>query len=640
MIRTVCTLATVIAVASHAGIARADVEQLRTTLADAEDRFQAPDMQWFLNTREALREEVTRINEEFADAGEDVAVAWKQYLHWELLERNLGELESVNLAEVGLVRRWLYSNQKGLESPFFRELRLLVDAYYDAAFSLAADDLHASFRQQVAAARSQGQALLESPSDSNAVAIGQTLGWFARTGQLTSEVDELRRLLSSPNATLQINSSLIGKITERLAIPVEETLSVSNQVSMPGSGRALNVFGTATTTGQVAFELRPNDEAAELSLIFQGWVESQTQAAAGPVTIYINTSGDVEASKPLYFSPRGLEFGATSVFPQVSSNVTGVAARSRIIRRIGSRRANRPETRSQMNAEARSTTGIRLRQQFDDRVAQAFQEMQSGMGDFRTSFDSIADVIAPVFREGAAPDFHSARTTASGLELNISAASRFQIAAPTPRPAVPLESDIQLEVHSSVISNTAETMLGGKRLTDRWFMRYAEILHSELPLPLMVHDRAKRWAIRAEKLRPIELRLDGPRRFTFVVRSSSLEVDGREYSASCTATVEYQLVQNEFDEFSLERVGPVQLESELPDDAEKFWHTKLSAFFGPVLDAGGVVMPDSGVIGTLRKLRLAKLKIDGGWLSAAWSVPSEVIDEILAARRQATDSAG
>ena len=122
------------------------------------------------------------------------ANVWKSHLRWELLERNLGPLETVKLDELQLVRRWLFSNRKGLESPFFaRSERLRINT--------STQCLHRSM--PICGGRSSrkwtlrdGSAiqLTNEPTDVNAAALGRTLAWFDQTRQLTEEVGALREL--------------------------------------------------------------------------------------------------------------------------------------------------------------------------------------------------------------------------------------------------------------------------------------------------------------------------------------------------------------------------------------------------------------------------------------------------------------
>src|SRR5688572_9203575 len=88
-------------------------ESARTALAvlaSAEARFQAPNEEWFVTTQQTLRREVERVGRALETLGKSDANVWKSHLRWDLLEQNLGERSTIDLAELELVRRWMYSN--------------------------------------------------------------------------------------------------------------------------------------------------------------------------------------------------------------------------------------------------------------------------------------------------------------------------------------------------------------------------------------------------------------------------------------------------------------------------------------------------------------------------------------------------
>ena len=213
----------------------------------AEDRFVAPDRVWFETTRQSLREEADRVDQALEDQGPEYAQAWKRHLRWPLLTSNLGQSSNVNVDELALVRRWLYSNRKGLEYPFFAELRLRTDAHLDAAYTFDLPDLEGSFRRRVAEARMQLQQLADDPSDANAAALGRTLGWFERTRQLGEETAVIRGLLSAPNAQIVVAKPLIDRVVSLLASEVQQSLPVTDRLEVDN----------ADASGRIAHDQRP-----------------------------------------------------------------------------------------------------------------------------------------------------------------------------------------------------------------------------------------------------------------------------------------------------------------------------------------------------------------------------------------------
>jgi hypothetical protein len=613
--------------------------QAHALLDDAESRFQPPNESWFHQTQEALREEVAQVGLALDTMDPSEAADWKAHLHWELLKANLHSM-STNLAELQLVRRWLYSNRKGLEDPLFAELRRRMDAHLDAAFTFSYDDLQAAYAEHAALARRQCLALADDPSDAHAAALGRTLGWLERTGQLPDEVAQIRILLSLPNAQIVVSTAFVQRVLQLFESEIEQTIPLNSTETAPPSGilrreRTLYVRGTAHSVGSTSLEVIANAEEAELSLVFRGQVVAYCSADAGPAALYVRTAGPVEAFKPIYLNTEGLRLGETTVDSQVRTHLQSVSARGNFVRRVAQRRANEPAARSHMHHSGHDRTTQLLEENLNERVEAGIAEIKAEFDRVQQAMGGFSDVLAPIVREGAVPRVQGFRSSAAGVELNVAGARRNQFGASVPYENGAAGADVQLRVHISMFNNLAETILGGKRLSDEFLMKYAQLLQAELPLPLMVHARSARWAITTHNHRPLELSLPAPNRLEFVMRIDAVEIDGQTYDVPTTATMDYDLVKNEFGEYALVRDGQVKFDTALPTAARDFLHEKLDAFFAPVLDAGGVAIPDGGVLGTLNGVQPAGVRAEADWITIGMNVPDEVLQSLLQYQRAA-----
>lgn len=603
-------------------------------LDGAEDRFTPPAESWFYETQNALRAEMAVVGNALDAQGMTYAEPWKEHLRWALLERNLGSLNTINLAEIELSRRWMYSNRKGIEFPFFANLRTLTDAYLDAAFTLSQPDLQLQFIEQVGIARQQVQDLLQNPTDANAAALGRTLGWLERTKQLPTEVAQLRRMMSYPNVQVVVGKPLVQNIMSTQSPEVEQTMRVSDSGQTPTTRpfqrpRTVNVTGTAHTLGIIGLELVPNSEIAELRINYDGKVDSRCVADAGPVTFNIRTVGPMQAQKSVTFGPDGIEAQDTTVDPSVRTRVTNVNGDNELVRRIGERRIHDPQSKSHISMKARQKAVALLEGEMDTKVEDALDEIRAQIAKARAEASEFGEVFAPVIREGAAPYFHSTSSTPDAIVANIMSQRREQFGAATACPHDFSDADLAIRLHVSFINNMMETIMAGKVFTDEYFMRYAKVLQPTLPLDLMVHSRGQRWAIVAAKPRPLELRIPAPNQFEFVLHVASLEISGEKFNQPATATVRYELVKNQYDEYYLKRIQDLKLDSQLATFQSDFLHKKLSAFFSPILDAGGVAIPDGDAIGRLNSLKFVGLQADQDWLAVGINVPSEFVDEAM-----------
>lgn len=622
--------------------------ELRTAQAQAlfdgaEHRFQPPAEAWFYDTQAALREEVARVGSALDAMDPEESRAWKTHLHWHLLENNLHSM-SVNLDELQLVRRWMFSNREGIEGPLFAELRKRMDAHLDAAFTFAQDDLQTQFAEKVALARRQCQAIAEQPSDANAVALGRTLGWLERAGQLTDEVAEARSLLSLPNAQIVVSTEFAQRLLGLFETEVDQTIPVTSTELAPPGGllrrqRTLHVRGSAKSIGSTTLEVVANPQEAEISLVYRGEVVAHCTADAGPAAIHVKTSGPIEAVKPIYLSLAGLQLGETVVDSRVKTRMQRVSADMNFIRRIAKRRAEEPTARSHMQSSGHARTTALLVENMNERVDAGIAEIRAEVARVRESMDGLREVLAPAAREGAVPDIHGLRSTSAGIELNIAGQRRHQFGAVVPYSADTVGGDVQVRFHVSLVNNSLETILGGKTLSDEFLMRYAKILQPQLPLPLMVHSRSQRWSVTTFKHRPLELLMPAPNRLQFVMRIKAVEIDGQTYDVPTTATIDYDLVKNDFDELELVRDGEVQIDTPLPTQARSFLHEKLDAFFAPLLNGGGVAVPDGGVLGALNGVQPAGVEVANDWIVIGINIPEEVFDAVMRYRESEEDPA-
>lgn len=641
-----CALAAVLLYARDGRAEQDESHEIRAaraqTLFDgAEQRFQPPSENWFFDTQSTIREEVARVAAAL-DAMDPVeAQEWRSHLRWDLLVNNLNSRD-VNLDELKLVRRWMFSNREGIEGPMFAELRERIDPYLDAVVTFSHDDLRATFVEKVALARQQCQAIAEQPSDTHAVALGRTLGWLQQTGQLANEVAEVRSLLSLPNAQVVISSEFAQRLLSRFDTEVDQTIKVTGTEKAPPAGilrrrRTLRISGSANSVGSTSLEIVANEEEVLICLVFHGKMVAHCRADAGPASLRMTTFGPVAATKPIYIGMAGLRLGKTLVDAHVTTQLRGVTADRKFVRRIAQRRAEQPESHSQMTSGGHKRTTKLLRENFDERVDTALAEIRAEIEAMQESMGSMREVLAPAVREGAVPDIHGLYSTDTGIEINIAGQRRHQFGAVVAYSPDTVGGDVQFRLHVSMVNNTLETILGGKTLSDEFLMRYAKILQAQLPLPLMVHSRSRRWAITTAKYRPLELRLPKPNRLQFVMRLEAVEIDGQTYEMPAVATINYDLVKNDFDERELVRDGDVHLETTLPAEARSFVHEKLGAFFAPLLDGGGVAVPDGGLLGAMNGIEPAGFEVANDWIVIGANIPDEVIDAIIRFRRSKED---
>ncbi|MCA9229502.1 MAG: hypothetical protein KDA57_02530 [Planctomycetales bacterium] len=613
------------------------VDQAAKLLAEAEDRFELPAEHWFHSTQQALREEVAQVELVLASMEASEQAAWREHLRWRLLEENLQSREA-RYEELAIVRRWLYSNREGLEGPVFAELRTKMDAHLDAAYTFEQANLQSAFEEKVALAREELRAIAAEPTDERAVDLARTLGWFEQTGQLTEEVAAIRSLLSQPNAQLAVSDDLARRLLQIFDTEIDQDFPIKDTNQAPPSGirrkgRTLQVRGTANTVGSTELEIVANEVNAEVRLVFKGKVLACCKADAGPAQLHVMTSGPVQASKPLLFSTTGWTLGETKIETPVNTRLRKVTADRQVVQGIARRQAKRPVAQSHMRSTAKAHTAKMLTENMDRQVNEAVAEIRAEIKNTQQSISGFSDVLAPLSREGAVPTLAGFCSDPRQIKANVITSRRDQFGALTPCPEDLVGGDVQVRVHLSFFNNSLETILGGKTLSDEFLMRYAKILQPQLPLPLMVHARSTRWAVTTEKYRPLEISLPSPDKLLFTMRITAVDIGGERFETAATARTTYKLLKNDFDEYELVRDGEVELDTPLPTDAQQFLSEKLDAFFAPLLNAGGVAVPDGGFLGAFNKIELAGLKTSDNWLVLGLNIPQTVFDAVAEYQR-------
>jgi hypothetical protein len=612
-------------------------------LEGAEAKFQAPEAAWFETAQTRMRIEVRRVSDAMEAHRPADAAGWKAHLRWELLEGNLGAPDTIDVSELAVVRRWMYSNRAGLEGVFFAPLRTAMDEYLDAVYTATRADLRDEFVKHVELARQQCAVLAYEPSDPNAAALGHTLGWFERTRQLAEERAALEKLFSRANLQVTIDEALIQRVMGSLATDISETVSLTERVETAQTHplqrpRQMIVRGKATMTGSVHLDVVANADVAEVAIVYEGDVGSTARGETGPVALDLRVTGTARATRPAYVTGRKIELGETDVTPQVSTRIVRINAPNAVVETIARRRAEHPASRSQMNSQARATAVEQLTLKFDERVEEGLDKIQADIERTRTAAGALRDAAAPLAREGAVPTFAGTLSTDSKVQLNVMAKQRGQLGAATALPADLAGGDVVIGVHISFINNMAETILGGKTLSDSFVMKYAKVVHAELPLPLMVHCRTPRWGMTMAKHRPLELVIARPNEVVLISRVVALEVDGVTTEMNAVARMTYAIQQEEFGDVSLVRQGDVELEAEGTPEARQFLATKLEAFFGATLTGGGVIVPAGGALASLKSMQWHGVRADRDWIVSAWDVPAEAIREMIRSQPQTPES--
>ena len=528
--------------------------------------------------------------------------AWKEYLQWSDLQEQL-KAESPNLEKLADVYRKLTANQVGLEMPVFANVADAIERYVN---DLAARD--ENFQSQFAA---QLKGLSESlakyaddPSEDTAAAIGGQLGWLDSRRQVPTLVRAIRDKLSRPNLQVVASERLVGAGIEQ---PVDEVTPVRDYIL------GTSISGNGHLSGKITVELVPSEDSAKLDTLLAGVVSSRTVGQNGPATIYSNGATAIAGRKRIVIDDKGFASYPATAAANTNTTVTGIGG-SGLVQRVASRRVGEQKSQAERIAADHAADRVRLRmdKQVNDQMAEAHANFQRK---FRN----------PLLRKRELPDMKF-RTTSENLLLDVLAANRNQIGAPTAPPAIEGESDLAVQIHESMINNVAAALLGGVTLEEEELQKQIIDLRGSLPESLESDEDRDPWSITFARSQPVSVNFfDGGLRIT--IRGQQYTSGDQNFRAM-NVTAEYKIEvappdANGVHGVRLVRQGDLSIvppgkprrlsgrEITLKTLLEK----RFGKLFEPEVKYEGIVLPgrwrQAGILDT------KQLQVSGGWLVVA-----------------------
>ncbi len=176
-----------------------------------------------------------------------------------------------------------------------------------------------------------------------------------------------------------------------------------------------------------------------------------------------------------------------------NTSVTGIGG-SGIVQRVASRRVG--EQKGQAERIAADHAADRVRNRMDSQIN---EQMAEADANYRSK------ILYPLLRRRELPSI-KLRTTADVLLLDVLAANRNQIAAPTTPPAVTAENDLAVQIHESMINNLAGALLGGVTLEEEALQQQVIDMRGSLPESLESDEDRDPWSITFARTQPVTVK--------------------------------------------------------------------------------------------------------------------------------------
>jgi hypothetical protein len=257
----------------------------------------------------------------------------------------------------------------------------------------------------------------------------------------------------APNVRIAVHRQFFEKM-------LPETSVDSGPVNDVVLGR--KVHGTHTVARSTTVHFIPDADEICFDVEVRGDISSRTVTESGPVSIASRGASTFTVRKPVKISSQGLLFG----------DATGVASNRVQLDGIQTSFDSVPVMRSLVRNIAKNQHEENLpeanREVIEKLVSRACREVDEQS---EPKFAAIAERIrtkvwSPMERLGLEPTAVAMETTASVATLRLRLAAGGQLAAHTPRPRAPSDSQLSAQIHDSSINNACEQLgIAGRRLT-------------------------------------------------------------------------------------------------------------------------------------------------------------------------------
>ncbi len=375
--------------------------------------------------------------------------------------------------------------------------------------------------------------------------------------------------------------------------------------------------GSARVDCRIGFDLLPNPHAAHVRVLMNGSVVMDN-AVSTLRSVQVSSSSQTRISgyQDLLLDDDGLRLLPARASGSTSIQVHGLDARP-FVERLGWRRVGRQQPQAEQAASQR--TARRAERHLESEVARSVGHLRH---------ETIDDIFRSLSEVGVFPEARLA-TTSEYLSIRLLRPAALAEHHPMANsPPVP-EGDLAICLNDSFVTELIAPLMAGRTYSDRQFADLMETLTGKTPRPLWVHSRTEPWSVTAAKEQPlvisfageavsIKLRIDhaarGQQRLDRALEISAkytLEItpDGPHLIRSGNLAVE-------FAEAAAQQRDPRE------EEFREFLERKFSGVFLSDIHFDGLMPPQGGLLGKLRRLELKQLSSRDGWFAIGYELRS------------------
>lgn len=429
-------------------------------------KFAPVDPQGVVAAKADLQRAVAALNAYFAQMGANGPL-WKEYLRWNVLEAELAKNSGYDTAALAKVQRRFTGGFVGLEESEFAAVGSKLAVFIDRAEAVQNPNLQADYSKHLdALAADLDQIGSGSPTADQAVAVADEIAWLERNGQVTPTLGELKNAYSNSNLLIEVSEKFL---TDSIGRQVDETEPVRDCIL------GTSISGTGRTVGTVGVELIENPNQAQFTTFLDAVNNSRTVGVNRSALIYSVGTTKLDAGTTLFLDDRGLAAGPITADARVNSRITGFGSTrggclGKIVKKIAAKKApqQQPQAMAIAGQHARSRLFARMNSQVTDLISDANTEIDNRLR-------------KPLERFGQYPERLVYSSTQDALLVRALETTPGRLGAPTAPPQPAVGSHVSVRMHQSLVSNSAQGALAGRKFDQERMKLLIESVAGEVP---------------------------------------------------------------------------------------------------------------------------------------------------------------
>jgi hypothetical protein len=559
-------------------------------------------------SRQLLVGVVRRLDRYLTRAGAN-GRAWKSFLKWEDLQRQLSDHASPDLVVLDGVYQRFHSGHTGLELPMFHDVAKALRSYRHLAEQVSNSGFRAEYEARLEALAEGLEGYQQAAETQRVEAMGEAIGWLDRHAQAPQVVRATRNLFGQANLHMQISQELIAAGSGRT---IDETAPVRDLIL------GTSISGTGRTVGRASVHLVPDARRAVIETTLDATNYARTVGRNGPAIIYSTGETRILGSKRFSIDADGLRGSPATSSARTRTRVTGVGSTKRrvmdrVVRHVAQKKIPKQKSASEQIAarHAERKFNDRLEGELGGMLAKANLEFQRRFRD-------------PLVRRDEFPRLLRFSTTAAELRCVALHDGPSRLAAPSAPPEIAGRPGLAVRLHESLVNNLATGLLAGRTLDQEQVEQLAVDILGKVPPQLVDEEQREPWAITFASSQPITLHIE-QQTVTMTIRGRRFSSGSRRFDAM-NVTARYRL-ENAGGAVKAVRLGELEIfppgfvpgEGKLPPrlaTIRNLLKHRFERIFTEEIVSQGLVLP--GQMSKAGKLDLTQFEANRGWVTLAW----------------------